>query len=63
MLFLLQRAYIIYSSMNVNEKLGRMWKGAIVAHFKALSSICLEGVGENHPKTVRKVGPQAEIQT
>jgi hypothetical protein len=52
MFFLLHKTYIIYSRMNVNEELGMMCKGGIIAHFKALSSTCLEGVEENHAKTV-----------
>jgi hypothetical protein len=47
--------------MIVKEELGRMWKRTFVAHFKALLSICSGGREENYAKTVRKVGPQAEV--
>jgi hypothetical protein len=39
-----------------------VWKGALVAHFKALSSICLEGVGKTMQKLSEKLDPKLRFK-
>jgi hypothetical protein len=47
----------------MNVELGRMWKEAVVAYFKALHGIRLERLRETRKPSVKLVGVSAKIRT